>query len=91
MQRVFGLALGYEDLNDHDDLRRDPMLAVALGKDDVKGEQRRRAQDRGKALAGKSTLNRLELTAPDYGRTAPRLARGLRLGRTGWGSPVSSG
>jgi Transposase DDE domain group 1 len=43
MQRVFGLALGYEDLNDHDDLRRDPMLAVALSKDDVKGEQRRRA------------------------------------------------
>jgi hypothetical protein len=37
-----------------------------LGKNDVKGEQRRRAQDRGKALAGKSTLNRLELTAPDY-------------------------
>ena len=66
MQRVFGLALGYEDLNDHDELRRDPMLAVALNKDDVKGEQRRRAQDRGKALAGKSTLNRLELTAPDY-------------------------
>jgi Transposase DDE domain group 1 len=66
MQRLFGLALGYEDLNDHDDLRRDPMLAVALGKDDVKGEHRRRAQDRGKALAGKSTLNRLELTAPDY-------------------------
>jgi len=65
-QRVFGLALGYEDLNDHDDLRCDPMLAVALGKDDVKGEQRRRAQDRGKALAGKSTLNRLELTAADY-------------------------
>ena len=66
MQRVFGLALGYEDLNDHDELRRDPMLAVALCKDDVKGERRRRAQDRGKALAGKSTLNRLELTAPDY-------------------------
>jgi len=65
-QRVFGLALGYEDLNDHDELRRDPMLAVALNKDDVKGEQRRRAQDRGKALAGKSTLNRLELTEPDY-------------------------
>lgn len=65
-QRVFGLALGYEDLNDHDELRRDPMLAVALNKEDVKGEHRRRAQDRGKALAGKSTLNRLELTAPDY-------------------------
>jgi hypothetical protein len=42
------------------------MLAVAPGKDDVKGEQRRREQDRGKALAGKSTLNRMELTAPDY-------------------------
>jgi hypothetical protein len=39
---------------------------VALGKDDVKGQQRRRTQDRGKPLAGKSTLNRLELTAPDY-------------------------
>src|ERR1700720_2617785 len=65
-QRVFGLALGYEDLNDHDQLRSDPMLAVALNKDDVKGDQRRREQDRGKALAGKSTLNRLELTAPDY-------------------------
>src|ERR1035438_8370793 len=50
-QRVFGLALGYEDLNDHDDLRRDPMLAVALGKDDPKGEQRRRQRDRGKAEA----------------------------------------
>ena len=65
-QRVFALALGYEDLNDHDELRGDPMLAVALNKDDVKGQQRRRARDRGKALAGKSTLNRLELTAPDY-------------------------
>src|ERR1035438_3168002 len=71
-QRVFGLALGYEDLNDHDELRRDPMLAVALSKDDVKGEQRRRAQDRGKALAGKSTLNRLELTAD-----APELTESL--------------
>lgn len=66
MQRIFGMALGYEDLNDHDALRHDPMLAVALGKDDVKGDKRRRQQDRGKALAGKSTLNRLELTAPDY-------------------------
>jgi hypothetical protein len=78
MQRLFGLALGYEDLNDHDDLRRDPMLAVALGKDDVKGEQRRRAQDRGKALAGKSTLNRLELTAPDYGKRIPTNRRPRR-------------
>jgi hypothetical protein len=76
-QRVFGLALGYEDLNDHDELRSDPMLAAALGKDDVKGQQRRREQDRGKALAGKSTLNRLELTAPDYDGNSPGAARSL--------------
>jgi hypothetical protein len=62
-QRVFGLALGYEDLNDHDTLRLDPLLALAVGEeDDPLGEQRRRQRDRGKPLAGKSTLNRLELT-----------------------------
>jgi Transposase DDE domain group 1 len=61
-QRVYGLALGYEDLNDHDDLRRDPLLATVVGKDDPSGKTRRRHRDRGKALAGKSTLNRLELT-----------------------------
>ncbi len=61
-QRVYGLALGYEDLNDHDDLRRDPLLAVLVGKEDPEGESRIRQQDRGKAMAGKSTLNRLELT-----------------------------
>jgi DDE family transposase len=61
-QRVYGLALGYEDLNDHDDLRRDPLLATVVGKDDPTGNSRERKRDRGKALAGKSTLNRLELT-----------------------------
>jgi hypothetical protein len=61
-QRVFGLCLGYEDLNDHDQLRQDPLLAVLVGKKDPLGEDRLRARDRGKALAGKSTLNRLELT-----------------------------
>ncbi|WP_182830411.1 transposase, partial [Tautonia rosea] len=61
-QRVYGLALGYEDLNDHDDLRRDPLLAAVVGKADPTGQSRPRARDRGKALAGKSTLNRLELT-----------------------------
>jgi len=61
-QRVYGLALGYEDLNDHDDLRRDPLLATVVGKEDPSGKARRRRRDRGKALAGKSTLNRLELT-----------------------------
>jgi hypothetical protein len=51
-QRVYGLALGYEDLNDHDQLRKDPVLAVLVEKSDPSQE----------ALAGKSTLNRLELT-----------------------------
>jgi Transposase DDE domain group 1 len=66
-QRSYGLCLGYEDLNDHDELRADPLLAVMVGKTDPKGEHRREAQDRGKALAGKSTLNRLELTRADAG------------------------
>src|SRR6202049_190421 len=54
-QRVFGIALGYEDLNDHDDLRHDPVLAVLAGKLSSKRETCA-------ALAGKSTLNRLELS-----------------------------
>ena len=51
-QRVYALALGYEDLNDHDQLRRDPLLAVLA-----------EAEDLTALLAGKSTLNRLELSA----------------------------
>jgi hypothetical protein len=66
-QRVYGLALGYEDLNDHDELRRDPLLAVLVEKEDPTGESRARERDRGKALAGKSTLNRLELTEEKVG------------------------
>ena len=66
-QRVYGLALGYEDLNDHDELRRDPLLAVLVEKEDPTGESRARERDRGKALAGKSTLNRLELTQAEGG------------------------
>ena len=62
-QRVYGLALGYEDLNDHDRLRLDPLLATLVGKEDPTGQSRLRERDRGKPLAGKSTLNRLELTA----------------------------
>jgi hypothetical protein len=64
-QRVYGLALGYEDLNDHDELRCDPLLGVLAEKADPSGESRARARDQGKALAGKSTLNRLELTAAE--------------------------
>jgi len=61
-QRVYGIALGYEDLNDHDELSRDPLLAAVVGKKDPTGTERVRERDRGRAMAGKSTLNRLELT-----------------------------
>src|ERR1700756_2302629 len=54
-QRIYGLALGYEDLNDHEQLRSDPLLGVLSGKRELE-----------EPLAGKSTLNRLELA----GRTA---------------------
>src|SRR5687767_26890 len=49
-QRIYGLALGYEDLNDHEDLRVDPLFGLLAGRKDL-----------GRPLAGKSTLNRMEL------------------------------
>ena len=60
-QRIFGLALGYEDLNDHDELRHDPMMAILAGK-----LAARRADCA--PAAGKSTLNRLELSRPQLTR-----------------------
>jgi hypothetical protein len=60
-QRVLGLCAGYEDLNDHNRLRVDQLIAVAVGKADPSGNDRVDAQNKGKALAGASTLNRLEL------------------------------
>src|SRR6201988_1922950 len=56
-QRVFGIALGYEDLNDHDELRHDPIMAVLAGKLEARREDCA-------PVAGKSTLNRLELSRP---------------------------
>ncbi len=61
-QRVMGIALGYEDLNDHEQLRHDPLFALLAGRRDVTGADRRDPKDKGVPLAGKSTLNRLELT-----------------------------
>jgi hypothetical protein len=65
-QRVFGIALGYEDINDHDELRHDPVMAVLAGKLEA------RRKDCA-PVAGKSTLNRLELsreTATRYHKIA---------------------
>ena len=60
-----GIALGYEDLNDHDALRGDSLLALWSGKADLTGAQRPRERGRRYALAGSSTLNRLELGKPE--------------------------
>ena len=60
-QRIFAIALGYEDLNDHETLRHDPLIAVLAGKLEA-----RRADCA--AVAGKSTLNRLELSKPEPSR-----------------------
>src|SRR5215469_16729884 len=57
-QRIFGIALGYEDVLDHDDLRYDPMMAVLAGK--LAARRKNCAP-----VAGKSTLNRLELGKPE--------------------------
>jgi hypothetical protein len=51
-QRIYGLALGYEDINDHEQLRKDPVFGSLAGRDELE-----------KPLAGKSTLNRMELGA----------------------------
>ena len=64
-QRVYGIALGYEDLNDHDSLRHDVVMGVLCEKSDPAGTDRACERDQGKAIAGKSTLNRLELTPED--------------------------
>jgi hypothetical protein len=61
-QRFYGLALGYEDLNDHERLRLDPLLAAACNKHDPLGQDRFNPAHRGVALAGMSSLNRLELS-----------------------------
>jgi len=49
-QRIYGLALGYEDINDHEQLRKDPVFVILAGREELE-----------QPLAGKSTLNRLEL------------------------------
>lgn len=60
-QRVFGIALGYEDLNDQDELRHDPLMPVLAGKLEARREVCA-------PVAGKSTLNRLELSQNEPSR-----------------------
>jgi hypothetical protein len=74
-QRVLGIALGYEDLNDHETLRDDALFALAAGQTDVTGEGRTRSRDRGHALAGKSTLQRLEQVPPEGGHRYHKIDR----------------
>ncbi len=56
-QRIYGLALGYEDINDHEQLRKDPVFGILAGRDELDDP-----------LAGKSTLNRMELGTGINGR-----------------------
>jgi len=70
-QRVYGIALGYEDIIDHELLRRDWLMATIVGKADPSGRDRKRKRDQGSALAGKSTLNRAEIL-PVGGRGTDR-------------------
>ena len=61
IQRIYAIALGYEDLNDHDALRGDLVFSVLAGKQDLLGKARVRQRDRNHALGSASTLNRFEL------------------------------
>ncbi len=63
-QRVLAIALGYEDVNDHDRLRLDPLLTSVVEKIDPKGTSRKRPADAGLALASPAPLHRLELSHP---------------------------
>ena len=64
-QRILGICLGYEDLDDHEELRKYPLLSLVCGEADIDGKRRRQEVAKGVPLAGKSTLNRLELTPED--------------------------
>jgi hypothetical protein len=59
-QKVIGLCLGYENVNDRDTLRYDPLFATLCGKENPSGQDGSHERDKGKACAGKSTLNSLE-------------------------------
>ncbi len=80
-QRIFGLCLDCEDLNDHHRLRDDPILCLAVGCEDIEGVERVRDRDKGHPLASSKTLNRLELSVEEtadedrYKRMAPNMKK----------------
>jgi hypothetical protein len=82
-QRIHGLVLGYEDLNDHDHLRRDPVHGLICGKNDPLGQDRILERDKGKALAAHSTLNRLLLRKYSSTGTTARLQAGCQWWHAG--------
>ncbi len=64
-QRIVGIALGDDDLDDHERWRLDSLLPLLCGQSDLSSEKRKRSRDQGVALGGASTLNRMELGKPD--------------------------
>ena len=82
MQRVVGIALGYEDLNDHDQLRHDPVLATLAGKLTP-------GRSDYAPLAGKSTLNRLELSRPEPDRYK-RISADAQAGSTSMSANIAA-
>ena len=64
-QRPYAMALGYEDLNDHAELRGDALLSLLVGEREVTGDKLIRERHRGYALASASRLNRMELGDPE--------------------------
>jgi len=79
IQRINGLALGHEDINDHDRLRLDSVHVLLAGKTDVTSSRRQCSSDRGKALAGHATLNRLENSAIKLTRIIVKLSIRLKI------------
>ena len=71
--------MGYEDINDHEILKKDPLFALLSGAKDLSGAKRKRARDKGNPLAGKSTLNRLELSPKKGHRGKDILCNGQKV------------
>lgn len=72
-QRTYALVQGYEDLSDHAQLTRDPLMATAISKPDPEGTKRG-SKDRGQGMASPSTLGRVERT-PEHADRGSRYAK----------------